>query len=112
MGWERLCATTEVMDGEITQAILADGSKVIVLRTASGAIKVFQGICPHQKRSLGDGYLDGDVLTCVAHMWQFDVNTGEGMNAAVCGISSYPVRIENGYILTDPTGVAVLARWR
>ncbi len=34
--------------------------------------------CPHELVSLGDGgVLDGEVVTCGAHRWRFNVRTGQ-----------------------------------
>lgn len=107
--WERLCSTSEVVPGEITKIAILNGAEVIALRTESGSIKVFQAQCPHQERSLADGYLDGDILTCAAHMWQFDIHTGDGINAARCGIAAYPVKVEGNSVLIDASEVEPLA---
>lgn len=112
MTWERLCSVAEITDGEIKDVTTSDGSQLIVLRTDAGSVKVFQGLCPHQKRSLADGYLDDNILTCSAHMWQFDVETGAGINATTCQLSSYPIRIEAGDILIDASQVTPLELWR
>ncbi len=109
--WERLCSTSEIAPGEITKIELLNGTEVIALRAASGSIKVFQALCPHQERSLADGYLDGNVLTCAAHMWQFDMETGEGLNAARCGIAAYPVKVEGDEVLIDASEVEPHALW-
>lgn len=110
--WERLCSIADIADGEIKEVTTPDGSPLIVLRTDTGSVKVFQGHCPHQKRSLADGYLDENLLTCSAHMWQFDVETGAGVNGTACGLASYPVRIEAGEILADTSQAAPRELWR
>ena len=111
VSWERLCSTSEVVEGEVAEITTSAGTEVIALRTETGSVKVFQKLCPHQKRSLADGYLDENILTCAAHMWQFDINTGEGINAARCGIASYPVRVEDGYVFIDASEVEPLTLW-
>jgi toluene monooxygenase system ferredoxin subunit len=42
--------------------------------------------------------LDGNVLMCSTHLWEFDCVTGEGINPKSCGLSAYPVRVEDGTI--------------
>ena len=32
------------------------------------------------------------------HLWEFDCVTGEGINPKSCGLSAYPVRVEDGTI--------------
>jgi toluene monooxygenase system ferredoxin subunit len=38
-------------------------------------------------------------LTCSAHLWQFDVNTGEGVNPTGVSLKSYPVKVEDESVL-------------
>lgn len=42
--------------------------------------------------------VDGKVLTCPAHLWPFDVITGEGVNPDDAELVPYPVKIENDEI--------------
>lgn len=75
-------------------------------------MKVFQGTCPHQRRALAEGDLYGDVLTCSAHMWSFDVRTGEGVQGTEADIAEYPTKIEDGQVLVDPSLVEPVALWK
>jgi len=34
-------------------------------------------VCPHRGGPLGEGTLDGSIVTCPWHGWRFDVNTGQ-----------------------------------
>ncbi|WP_293059251.1 Rieske 2Fe-2S domain-containing protein [Mycobacterium sp.] len=110
MAWEVLCSAHEVVADEIKECTLTTGATVIVLRTASGALKVFQGRCPHQQRSLADADMYCGVLTCAAHMWEFDVQTGEGLNGTLSRLAEYPIRVEGDDVLVDPTAVQPV-RW-
>jgi toluene monooxygenase system ferredoxin subunit len=47
---------------------------------------------------LADGKLDGHILTCAAHFWQFDVSTGEGVNPKHCQLYRYSVKVEDSTI--------------
>ena len=44
------------------------------------------------------GALDGGVLTCGAHEWQFDARTGRGVNPASACLRRYPVRLDGEQI--------------
>jgi nitrite reductase (NADH) small subunit len=41
-----------------------------------GDFYAIDGLCPHAGAPLGDGLLDGCVVTCPWHAWRFDVTTG------------------------------------
>lgn len=112
MAWQVICSAREVVADEIKECRLADGANAIAVRLPSGEVKVFQGMCPHQRRSLADGDLYGDVLTCGAHMWEFDLQTGQGLNGTPVGLAAYPTKIENDDVLVDGSLVEPVARWR
>lgn len=101
MGWQTVCSAHEVTADDIKECTLSDGTTVIAVRSTSGEVKVFQGMCPHQQRSLADAYLCEDVLTCAAHMWEFDVHTGEGVNATLSRLAVYPTKVEGDDVLVD-----------
>jgi len=72
-GFVPVLAEDELAVGEITEVII-DGV-VIVLCNIDGVFFAVQGQCPHASGPLGEGQLDGDVLTCPLHGWGFDVRT-------------------------------------
>ena len=51
--------------------------RVYALFNVDGEISVIDGICPHQGGPLVDGCLEGTMVTCPWHGWQFDVRTGK-----------------------------------
>lgn len=110
--WQLLCPADEVVPEEIRECLLSDGTTAIAVRDSDGNVKVFQGICPHQRRALVEGDLYDDVLTCSAHMWAFNIRTGEGTYGTEAGLTEYPSRIEDGQILVDPSVVTPVALWK
>lgn len=110
--WQPLCPADEVVAEEIRECLLSDGRKAIAVRDGDGNVKVFQGMCPHQRRALAEGDLYDDVLTCSAHMWSFDVRTGEGVQGTEAGLAEYPSRIEDGEVQIDPSVVEPVALWK
>ncbi|MBM3354733.1 MAG: Rieske 2Fe-2S domain-containing protein [Betaproteobacteria bacterium] len=80
-------------------AVPADG----LLQCAAGSLKVcvarsgkdfyaFQSECPHKRTPLCDGALDGHVLTCLDHMWQWDIRSGEPEGLAEQPIRTFKLR--------------------
>jgi toluene monooxygenase system ferredoxin subunit len=66
----------DLWEGELTGVQL--GGKKIVLLNVAGKIRAFEDRCPHLGFQLSEGSLDGDTLTCVNHLWEFDTLTGQG----------------------------------
>lgn len=70
----RIAAVTDVPEG--TGKELIAGGRVVALYHVGGAFFALDGVCPHAGGPLGEGSLDGCVVTCPWHGWQFDVTTG------------------------------------
>ncbi|MEZ6116944.1 MAG: Rieske 2Fe-2S domain-containing protein [Pirellulaceae bacterium] len=59
--------------------------RIIAVFHVDGQVYALDGVCPHQGGPLGKGELNGCIVTCPWHQWQFDVQTGESQfTAAVC----------------------------
>jgi toluene monooxygenase system ferredoxin subunit len=100
MAFQRVCSLDEVWEGEMQVFTLA-GEDVLVVNAGEGVVRAFDAICPHQDTALIDGTLEGRILTCPAHLWQFDVATGEGVNPTGCRMKQYSTRLEGDDILID-----------
>ena len=84
------------------------GDTAILLLKIDGRFHAYQGRCPHQGAALMDGDLEGELLTCAAHRWQFDATTGQGVNPASARLKRFPVHIVERRVLIDvePGGVS------
>ncbi len=94
----------EFWDGEMDAFDLGD-REVLIVRI-DGEFHAYDGICPHQSFSLVDGDLDGTVLTCRAHEWQFDAETGLGINPANECLVRHACEVRDGviYVSAEPIG--------
>ncbi len=50
--------------------------KEIAVFNVGGKIYAIDHVCAHQGGPLGEGGLDGNIVTCPWHGWQYDVTTG------------------------------------
>lgn len=105
MAMEKICTLDDVWEGDMDSFEVADGREVLVVCLGGGSIKAFQGVCPHQEISLVEGELSGTVLTCRAHLWQFDCTTAMGINPDDCQIAEYPVEVSGDDVFVDVAGV-------
>ena len=85
-------------------ALSAGGTDVVALRTANGW-RAFQGRCPHQGALLGEGELEGGVLTCRNHRWRFDAESGRRLGGRQCLVSC-PVEHRGDRIVVNTTALA------
>jgi nitrite reductase/ring-hydroxylating ferredoxin subunit/(2Fe-2S) ferredoxin len=99
--WHRVCRTEDVaVDG--MKEFPVDGTSVLVIRTADACF-AYQPMCPHEAIPLASGVCDGSALTCLEHMWQFDVRTGAPMGDAERGLTGFPIKEEQGelYVMLE-----------
>ena len=50
---------------------------------------------------LGDGPLEGKIVTCPWHGWQYDVTTGKVMQNPSVGVACYRVEVRAGEVFVD-----------
>jgi nitrite reductase (NADH) small subunit len=86
----------DVPDGTVRK-VEAGGEK-IALAHCDGGFYATQGACLHLKGPLGEGRLDGCVLTCPWHGWQYDVRTGQNEFDLAIQLRTYDVQVENGEV--------------
>ena len=94
--WHRVCAVADVPVNGLKE-VAANGTSMVIVNTGSGFV-AFQAMCPHEAIPLADGVCDGSVLTCLEHMWQFDLKTGGPMGDAQEGLKGFPLKEERGEI--------------
>lgn len=67
---------SEVGPGRLKHVELDDGTQVC-LANVDGTFYAIAGHCTHQGGPLGEGDLDGNIVTCPWHGAMFDVTSGE-----------------------------------
>ena len=91
-----LIQTTDIPTG--TSAEVVASGRIFAVYNVDGEFHVLDGICPHAGGPLGKGQLDGAIVTCPWHGWQFDVLTGQHcLNDTLCQ-PTYNVQVIDGVI--------------
>lgn len=69
----------------------------VAIHNVDGAYYATQDACPHQGVSLGcGGLLDGPVISCGYHYWEFDVRSGESVDGLGDPLWTLPIRVDGG----------------
>jgi len=89
--WIAVTSFDELWEGDLLE-VSAAGDDVLLAHLPGGELRAYQARCPHQEYPLSTGELDGSVLTCSAHGWEFDLDTGSGVNPSGCTLYRFPVR--------------------
>lgn len=93
----KVAKVSEMSSGLKTVAVA--GKRVILVKVED-SIFAIDDTCTHSGCSLaGEGYLEGNVITCGCHGAQFDVTTGKALALpAVSDVATYEVKVENGEV--------------
>ena len=99
--WIRVCATHELLPGEMRVAW--DGDTPILVCNYDGDFYALEDRCSHEDFELSNGSFDGDEATveCVLHGAKFDVRDGRPLCApAYTPVTKFPVRVDDGAVWT------------
>ncbi|TYK51389.1 Rieske 2Fe-2S domain-containing protein [Actinomadura decatromicini] len=102
--FHEVCAEDDLWAGEMRLCSVA-GVEVLLLRTDDGDICALQKNCPHQEHPLEKGEFDGTILTCGAHLWEFDAFSGRSVNPDDAELARYPVKVDGGAVLVSVEGI-------
>jgi len=100
MAFVKICSANEIALGSVKQ--FEHGSKAVAIANVDGELYAINGHCPHMQGPLGDGYLEGEVVTCPWHGAQFNVKSGKVLaEPAKENVACYKIKVENGDVLVD-----------
>ena len=85
-----------------SMTIEANG-KAVALFNVDGAVYALDNTCLHRGGPLGEGFLEGDVVACPWHMWEYNVRTGEKVGDPSLKVATYPVEVEGNDITVQVT---------
>jgi nitrite reductase (NADH) small subunit len=74
------------------KTVSVNGTDLAIYNVA-GKIYATANACPHRGGSLGEGLLEGSLITCPRHGWQFDVVTGCLATNPQATVQTYPVQV-------------------
>ncbi len=94
--WIRIASADECPPGSVRECVADD--RMVALFNVDGQFYALDGVCPHQGGPLGQGQLNGCIVTCPWHGWQFDVRTGQHQINARLVHPQFSVKVENGEV--------------
>jgi nitrite reductase (NADH) small subunit len=99
MGFVRAIKITELPPGTIRE--LQIEGKAVAVANVAGAIYAINNTCLHRGGPLGQGLLEGKVVTCPWHGWQFDVTTGKVLQNPKAGVDCYRTELRGDDIFIE-----------
>lgn len=90
-----LCNVADVPLNGLKQCETAAGRNACIVN-AGDRFFACQAACPHEGTALCEGVFDGDVLTCLEHLWQWSLRAGgEPRGLAEAPLEMYAVEVEH-----------------
>jgi len=94
----RLVHSHEIKPGE-SATIDHDGREFVVFNIA-GRFYTLPNLCPHIGGPLAGGAVNGHVVICPWHGWQFDITTGQCLTHDR-DVASYPTAIDGEWVIAE-----------
>ena len=97
--WRRVTSANDLWIGEM-RAASVEGLAVLLVNV-EGRVRAYEDRCAHQGVPLSQGRLQAGILTCSAHEWQYDADTGQGLNPCGVSLKTVPVEVRDGDIWVE-----------
>ena len=88
-GWKKLLYCPNLLP-QSGQVVMMD-EKPVALFNIDGEFIAMDNKCPHRGGSLGDGEIEGDIVTCPWHGWQFNCRTGKAVENDAIIVRTYEI---------------------
>ena len=71
----------------------------VAVFNVDGAFYAVSNVCLHRGGPIGEGTLDGPIVTCPMHGWEYDVRTGTNVANPAARLQCYAVRVQGDDVL-------------
>jgi nitrite reductase/ring-hydroxylating ferredoxin subunit len=80
---------------------ITHGREEILVANLGDRYCAMDNICSHSGGSLGDGWLEGNVVICPLHGWEYDVTTGCCTHIRDECLATFPVVLRDGDVCVE-----------
>jgi len=88
----RVIGTTDLQPGH---GIVAEvKGKTLAVFNVDGVFHAIDNTCIHRGGPLGEGEIEGTIVTCPWHGWQYDVTTGTCVANPAAKVERYNVQVD------------------
>ncbi|HYL61491.1 MAG TPA: Rieske 2Fe-2S domain-containing protein [Candidatus Methylomirabilis sp.] len=99
MAFLRAANKADIPPGQIRE-IRVNGTSVAVANV-DGKFFAINSVCLHHGGPLGEGELEGKMVTCPWHGWQYDVTTGKLVQQPSDSVQCYAVEMRGEDVFVD-----------
>ena len=93
----KVAGISDLKPGE-NKVVNVNGTEV-ALFNVDGEFFAMNNTCLHRGGPLGEGFLEGDVVTCPWHGWRYHVKTGANAMISTAKVASYTAKVEGNDVL-------------
>lgn len=95
-GFEKVAEISDLKPGECK--VVQAGGHEVGLFNVGGRYYAIDNTCKHRGGPLGEGVLEGNIVTCPWHGWKYDVTTGKATTAPA-EVAVYEVKLEGTAVM-------------
>jgi len=99
MPFVRTVKVDEVPPGSVREVVVE--GKAIALANIDGSFYAINNTCLHRGGPLAEGPLEGKIVTCPWHGWQYDMTTGKVVQNPAVGVDCYPTEVRGQDVFID-----------
>ena len=74
----------------------------VALFNVDGSYYALSNVCLHRGGPVGEGTLDGPIVTCPMHGWAYDVRTGRNLRNPAARLRTFAFRVDGDDVLVSP----------
>lgn len=90
--FKKVASAAEIQPGQ-GKIIDVEGNSIAIWNIG-GNFFAFQNVCPHRGGPVGEGELEGMVITCPWHGWSFELPSGVSPINPAAKLTTYDVQVE------------------
>jgi len=102
MAFRRVGSISQLPPGQMLELEISDEERVVVCNV-DGKLYAMDGVCPHRNGPLAQGALQGTMVVCPWHAWEFDCISGEHDYNPDLKLKLFPVELQGDEIWVDLT---------
>lgn len=93
----KVASKNDLKPGE-GKVVNVNGTEV-ALFNIDGEFFAINNECKHKGGPLGEGYIEGEIVTCPWHGWKYNVKTGINVVIPNVKVASYKVKVEGNDVM-------------
>lgn len=96
--YRKIATVRDITPGGPASIYEIDGHSIAVW-SLDGKFYAYENVCPHRGGPVGEGDVDGKIVTCPWHGWTYDITTGISLVRPTVRLKPYELKVEGEDLL-------------